>query len=50
MLDIASYQEAYGPGHLIICDLEFDHLVKVVSASTFHARFMFFPLQLRVIL
>ena len=51
MLDNASsYQGAYGPGHPIICDLEFDHLVKVVRASTFHARFVFFSLQFRVVL
>ena len=29
---------------------KFDHLVKVVNAGTLHGRFLFFPLQFRVIL
>lgn len=50
VFDIASSQEGHGPGHPIISDLKLDHLLKVVSVSTFHASFMFFPLKFRVIL
>lgn len=50
MLDTVSHPEAHGSRHPTISDLKFDHLVKVVNAGTLHGRFLFFPLQFRVIL